>query len=38
MTKIIKTILKRVAFAMLSLFTVLMMCAAVVMILEGSKP
>lgn len=38
MTKIIKTILKRVAFAMLSLVIVLMMCAAVIMILEGSKP
>lgn len=38
MKKIIKTILKRAAFAMLSLFIVLMMCAAVVVILEGSKP
>ena len=38
MKKIIKTILKRMAFAMLSFVVVLMMCAAVVVILEGSKP
>jgi hypothetical protein len=38
MKKIIKTILKRMAFAMLSFFVVLMMCAAVVAIFNGSKP
>lgn len=38
MNKILKTLLKRAAFAVLSMVTVLMMCAAVVMILKGSKP
>lgn len=38
MKKIIKTILTRIAFAVLSLFIVLMMCALVVALLNGSKP
>lgn len=33
-----KTILKHVAFGMLSLFAVLMMAALVVVLLNGSKP
>lgn len=35
---ITKYLLRFLAFSLLSLFFVLMMCAAVVMILEGSKP
>lgn len=38
MKKIFKTIMRRVAFAFLSLFVVLMMCAMVVSLLEASKP
>ena len=36
--KIIKTILKRVAFAMLSFIVVIAVCGAVIIILQGSKP
>jgi hypothetical protein len=34
----IKTILKRLAFAMLSFIVVIAVCGAVVLILQGSKP
>jgi hypothetical protein len=38
MKTIFKTIIKRMAFAMLSFLAVIAMCATVVMILEASKP
>ena len=38
MKKIIKTILQRVAFAMLSFLVVVMMAALVAALLNGSKP
>ena len=38
MKNIVKTILKRVAFAMLSFVAVIAMCGAVVRILQGYKP
>jgi len=38
MKNIIKTIIKRVAFAMLSFVIVIATCGAVIIILQGSKP
>jgi len=38
MKNIIKTILKRMAFAMLSFIVVIATCGAVIIILQGSKP
>jgi hypothetical protein len=34
----VKTVLKRVAFALLSLFVVLIVCGSVILLLQASKP